>query len=107
MRYNVYSDGENKIIVTSTYAGKTVRGIAKCAPNDEFNFAAGQAIATARCDAKIAEKRRQNAQAKYSEAWEQVRAAIDHLSDMESYLNDARAQEVAVKKALHNLLKGM
>ena len=46
----------------STFAGKTVVGVAHCAPADEFNIEIGKKIAAARCSVKIAEKRMKRAE---------------------------------------------
>ena len=35
--YQFYKDNSDNIIAVSTYAGHTVRGVAKCHPNDEFD----------------------------------------------------------------------
>ena len=40
-KYRYYTAG-NKIIAVSTYAGKTVRGIAKCAEGDTFDIEKGK-----------------------------------------------------------------
>lgn len=47
----------NKVIALTSYAGKTVKGIAKCHPNDEFNEEIGKKIAAVRCNQKIAMKK--------------------------------------------------
>ena len=47
----------NKVIAVSTYAGKTVRGIAICSPEDKFDIEFGKKLAAARCNEKVAEKR--------------------------------------------------
>ena len=45
------------VIAISTYAGKTVKGIAKVDPRDTFDPEVGKQLATARCAEKIAIKR--------------------------------------------------
>ena len=66
-KYRYYFAG-NKIIATSTYAGQTVRGVALCAPEDEFNEAKGKELAAARCNEKVAQKRYNRAMNKSIEA---------------------------------------
>ena len=100
-----YIETPNKVIALSTYAGKTVRGIAKCHPNDTFDAEFGRKLAAARCNAKIAAKRAANAQKKY---WvvhdEYLKAnrdllkfgqyytdAVAQLQDAEDYLNEVRS----------------
>ena len=48
---------QRKVICISSYAGRSVKGVAKCAPNDEFSMEYGKRLAQARCDVKIASKR--------------------------------------------------
>lgn len=56
--------GLNVVKVGSTYAGRPVWGYAVCAPEDDYNYDYGYALAKARCDKKIAEQRLNRAQAK-------------------------------------------
>ena len=45
------------VVAISTYAGKTVKGYAKCHPDDTWDWEKGKALAIARCAEKIAAKR--------------------------------------------------
>ena len=49
MKYR-FAYAPNKVIAITTYAGKTVRGIAKCSPDDSFSKEKGEELAVARCD---------------------------------------------------------
>ena len=100
-----YIETPNKVIALSTYAGKTVRGIAKCHPNDTFDVEFGRKLAAARCNAKIAAKRAANAQNKYWAAHDEYREvdrafekackyyidAVAQLKDAEAYLDEVRS----------------
>lgn len=97
--YQIYTSG-NKVIAVSTFAGKTVRGIAKCDPNDTFSFEKGKNLAVARCNAKVAEKRLYRAQRKFAEAIEAKIEANDFFTKMQSYLIDS---ENEYEDALNNL----
>jgi hypothetical protein len=55
-RYTFYKQGNN-VICVSHYAGKTVKGIARCAPDDVYDENFGKSLAQLRCDIKVAEKR--------------------------------------------------
>lgn len=59
-------EGVKVIKVGSTYAGKPVWGVAKCAPGDTYDYDYGYRLAKARCDMKIAEKRYNRAAKKFS-----------------------------------------
>lgn len=85
-RYQIFDNGKDKVIVVSTYAGKPVRGVAKCAPNDEFNISRGSDLAAIRCDMKIAQKRLKRAKEKYNEAVEALNEAQKWSDRMEDYL---------------------
>ena len=82
-------NGKQTVSARSTYAGKTVKGYAKCDPRDEFDVEKGKELAAARCNARIAEKRFKRAQKKVAEAQAMVEMAQKYLVEMESYLADA------------------
>ena len=84
-RYKYFIDEKNrKVIVVSTYAGKTVRGVAKAEPRDSFDIEKGKALAKARCDAKVAEKRAKRATKKINEARDFLIDARNYYEDMNS-----------------------
>ena len=68
-KYKIDED-KRTVVALSTFAGKTVAGVAHCAPTDEFNVETGKKIAAARCSVKIAEKRMKRAEDCYSLAKE-------------------------------------
>lgn len=96
MNYTFYQD-KNKIIAISSYAGKTVKGYAKCAPEDTFNTSIGKELAAARCGAKIALKRRKAAEKKYHDAVQELYAAQAKLEKMSNYLIDANARALVAR----------
>lgn len=79
----------NKVIALSTYAGRTVRGIAKCHPNDVFDEEAGKALAAARCNEKIAAKRYARARKKYDETYNELIAFETKIHKVSDYLKDS------------------
>ena len=87
-KYRFYTNG-NRVIAVSTYCGKTVRGVAVCHPDDNFDIEIGKRIAAARCNEKIAEKRLARASNKASEAELDVMRAQQHQKEMQAYYNDA------------------
>ena len=48
---------QSKIIAVSTYAGKTVKGVAKRDPRDSFDLDFGKELAAARCAARCSRPR--------------------------------------------------
>ena len=87
-KYRFYQNG-NRIIAVSTYGGKTVRGVAICHPDDNFDLEIGKRIAAARCNEKVARKRLERASQKSIEAGMAVEVAKKHQAEMTNYYNDA------------------
>ena len=97
-------DGIKEVVALSTYAGKTVRGVAKCDPNDEYNMGKGMELAAARCNAKIAKKRKAAAMKAHREAVIAFNEAKIRLADMENYVTDSQCRESEAKDYLNSLL---
>ena len=87
-KYRFYDAG-SKIIAVSTYAGKQVRGVAICHPDDKFDIETGKKIAAAKCNEKVAMKRVARANMKVKQAQADFEKAQKHLENMKQYLNDA------------------
>ena len=101
--YRIY-ETPNKVIAVSSFAGQTVRGVAKCNPADEFDSEKGAALAAARCGVKIAQKRTKRAYAKVDEAKAIVDAAVQHLTEMLKYQADAEANQNAAQFEVDTVL---
>lgn len=104
-----YADkvGSHVIVCVSSYAGKPVKGRAKCAPNDTFDYEKGKTLAQARCDAAIAEKRKKRAMAKVVEAYNAYTEAAWLLEDMDQYAKDSVVACKEAKEHLEELEKNM
>lgn len=89
-RYNYYFTGDT-IICVSHYAGKSIRGVAKCAPADEYDEEFGKKLARLRCDVKVAEQRYKRANQVYDEAVMEAARADAKLDRRNDYLNSAEA----------------
>ena len=87
-KYKFFING-NKIIAVSRYAKKTVRGVAICHPDDNFNIEIGKQIAAARCNEKVAAKRYNRAESKLHEAEDALAKAQEHYNKMREYANDS------------------
>ena len=106
-KYKYFTNGKDVVVAVSTYRKKTVRGVAKCSPQDTFNLEAGKALAKARCDRKIADmkvKNMINLSKLYKDAmnyyWEKSKKFHEcSVSAME----DRKAAE----KEIENILKGL
>ena len=87
-KYKYYTTN-NKVIAVSTYAGKTVRGVAKCDPRDTFDLEKGKILAAKRCNEKVAKRRYTRAQKRVKEAARALETAQNHYHKMLQYMNDA------------------
>lgn len=96
------NEKKHDVIAVSTYAGKTVKGVAKCDPRDEFDIQKGKDLAAARCAEKIANKRVARATKKVAEAEAQLIAAQKHFKRMNEYLSDSKEE---AKDALIRILQ--
>ena len=91
-RYNyVVVPEKKKVVAYSTYAGQSVRGVAKCAPDDEFDVEFGKKLAAARCNVKVARKRLKRALEMRDVAWDEYLKAEDQLMKEEDYVDDANS----------------
>lgn len=84
-KYKFYTNG-SRVIAVSTYAGKTVRGVAVCHAGDAFSLEKGKKLAALRCAEKIAKKRVARANRKVDEAYVD---AETYLNKMVDYKDDA------------------
>lgn len=106
--YVVCRDRETKeltgtVVAISSYAGKPVRGIAKCNPGDSFDVEFGKKLAAARCNLKIAQKRHKRAHDKYLEAVRNAElAAVEakrNVDKMRDYFCDSKdAYDIAAEE---------
>lgn len=105
-KYKFYQQGTTIYAVT-TYAGQTVKGTARLAEGDTFNFEKGKTLAAARCAAKVAKRRLARARIKLAEAKTQVAVAKAHRDKMRQYKADAKMAVKASETALRVILKDM
>ena len=96
-----------QVVAVSTYAGKTVRGVAKCDPRDEFSLENGKKLAAARCNLKVAEKRQARAKRKHEEAVHAVTEKLHFRTKMEHYLADSNAEVNNAKAELAALIQSL
>lgn len=83
-------DGCKEVIALSTYAKKTVKGVAKCAPEDAFNEENGKKLAAARCNVRVSSLRVKRARHKFHEAMAILDAAKEYYRDMAVYLEESK-----------------
>lgn len=82
-------EAHKTIVAMSTFAGRTVAGVARCADSDTFDIEAGKRLAAARCNLKIAEKRMKYAELCHATAVEALEHWKAKEAEMAVYDNDA------------------
>ena len=100
--YNI--DG-NTIEATSSYAGNPVVGRAKCHESDEYDVFRGKAIAAARCNLKIAERRFKRATAKVDKVNKEMLELSKKIQKAGSYYYDSLQNLKDAKAILESALK--
>lgn len=98
---------KNKVIAVSTFAGKTVRGVAICSEHDAFDPDKGMALAAARCNEKVAAKRVARAEKKLMEARAAVEVAEKRLEQMMNYSADSYIAYNEAAQAVDKLIKSL
>ena len=95
-KYRFYHNAENSVIVCTTiYKGETVRGVAKCSPEDRFDVEAGKRLAYLRCKQKFLHKKLKRAQKVYASAVSEhaktqnmYQVAAEFVEDVETQIGD-------------------
>ena len=103
-KYKFYV-AKDRVIAVSSYAGRPVRGVAKCASDDEFNLETGKKLAAARCNQKIALKRAKRAGNEYFKAIQARDEAQARVEAMYNYLFDANIALGTADDVIEEILK--
>lgn len=106
VNYKFYKS-DNKVIALSSFAGKTIKGVAKCDPSDVFSAEFGEKLAAARCNKKVAFKRLKYANAKLLEASVAAEKAQKRLSLMTDYYADSIKRYKESNDEVNNLLNSI
>ena len=81
---------KDTVIAVSSFAGRRVKGVAKCDPRDSFDLEKGKELAAARCDAKISNKRYKRANEKLSIVTAKLEKYNKELEKALNYYKDAQ-----------------
>lgn len=98
-----YSFAENRVYCMTYYAGKTVKGIAKRDPEDEFNLEVGKKLARARCEYKLRKKQLKNKIKRCEIAEAELMIAQNHARNAVIYKIEAEENLEAAKRALEEI----
>lgn len=99
--------GSDTIVAVATYAGRIVKGYAKCDPRDNFDLEDGKKLAAARCRERIAAKRSKRAEQKFAEAVMQLKQAQRHYDKMSKYFDDSTKAHGIAQSELDTVLRNM
>ena len=103
MRTFTYSFSENRVYCMTFYAGKTVKGVAKRDPEDEFDLEAGKKLARARCNYKLRKKQLKNKIKRCEIAEAELMIAQTHARNAVIYKVEAEENLKAAKRNLKRL----
>lgn len=108
-KFYEYNDPRGRKIVSavSTYAGRTVKGYAKCDPKDSFDLDKGKKLAAARCNQKVSRKRLDRAAEKYMEAARAADEAAVFFDKMKLYYMDSVDALDQATMEVNSLLESM
>lgn len=95
------------IVAMSTFAGKVIAGVARCAPTDEFDIETGKKIAAARCSVKVAEKRMKRANYCMADATAGLAWFQKRFEQMRKYQDDSVSAYQAAVVALAEVEKNI
>ena len=92
-RYKFYhyvdKDGSNVVVAVSSHAGRTVKGYARCTPEDNFDLEVGKKLAAARCNEKVLIKK--------------LNSTVDKLSDVEFVISDLMTYRDEINERLFTI----
>lgn len=88
--YKTFTNDKNLVKVGCSYAGKMYYGIAKCAPEDTFDYDFGYRLAKARCDFAICTAKLSRSQSK-----------IDMYRGWATTANEMLEDELKYEQKLH------
>lgn len=101
----VYNITDTKVICIAKYAGRSVKGVAKCHPEDTFDLEYGRALARARCEFKIANKKVKRANSRLLLAFAELDAANRNVVEATKYQDDSLANLMEARKTLEDFEK--
>lgn len=77
------------VVALSTYAGRVVRGVAKCRDDDTFDLEKGKQLAAARCDFKVCSKRMRQSFKKCLEMDKKIATLREHHRKLNNRYSNA------------------
>lgn len=91
--YDFYYDKKNTTYAIRHYKGKTIKGVAKCNPNDTYSPVVGEVVAAARCEVKYLDRKLKDARTSIiniNNEIERLKKALKVVSDRADWLFDEK-----------------
>lgn len=101
--YSMFTNNKNLVKIGCSHAGKVYYGIAKCAPEDEFNLEYGIKLAKARCDYQIMTVKLLHSQELISMWRKVVKEASKALEEEYAFEQDVHNKWLEASKVLEEL----
>lgn len=108
--YIIDKNTKEKIGVVCTYEledGKTVRGISKCHPHDEFNEDIGRELALLRCQTVVNNKRIKLASRGIENLTKEMKKNIEKTEELLTWKENLEAAQDRVNEAMKELYKNL
>ena len=106
-KYRYYTNGENVVVAVASYKGRTIRGVAKCSEQDEFDLEVGKKLAAARCAMKIARERVKGAKVQ-RDMWQDILAYYAaQYEKWDARYDDALEIEKQAREAYDDMIEGL
>ena len=106
-KYKYFTNGENMVVAVSSYKGRTIRGVAKCSEEDEFDLETGKKLAAARCAMKIAKARVKNIKVQ-RDMWQNILAHnATQYEKWDDRHDDALEIERQAREAYEEMIEGL
>jgi hypothetical protein len=103
-KYKYFTNNKDIVVAVCRYAGRPVRGVAKCAESDTFNLEIGKQLAKLRADLKVANMRCKAAHRNRELIHNLFKQIWTKDNDAHAYWVDARDKRDELRKELHNFL---
>lgn len=94
-----------EIIAISSFQGKTIKGRAKCHPEDLFNSDIGEMLAALRCNQKICEKRYETVRDYFFELKNEIENLSKKIEKVEENFYKAEEEYEEANNLLQNYIE--
>ena len=102
-KYKYFTNGLDLVIAEQTFAGKKYRGVARCNPEDVFDYETGKKIAALTCNLKICEARKKYADIKLKNAKMNTDFFMNEEFKAKGYSSIAESELTEALRLLHQM----